>query len=41
MNPLYDISLTRIDGSHTTLAEFRNKLLLIVAKDHSAQHLVF
>lgn len=30
MNELYDIPLTRIDGSQTSLAEYRNKLLLIV-----------
>lgn len=30
MNVLYDIPLTRIDGSQTSLAEYRNKLLLIV-----------
>lgn len=38
MSPLYDISLTRIDGSRTTLAEFRNKLLLIV---NTASHCGF
>ncbi len=30
MANLYDIPLTRIDGSQTTLAEYRNQLLLIV-----------
>lgn len=38
MSPLYDVSLTRIDGSRTTLAEFRNKLLLIV---NTASHCGF
>ena len=30
MDDLYDIPLTRIDGSQTTLADHRNKVLLIV-----------
>lgn len=30
MAELYEIPLTRIDGSQTTLAEYRNKVLLIV-----------
>lgn len=30
MNELYDIPLTRIDGSQTSLAEYRNKVVLIV-----------
>lgn len=29
MKSLYDIALTRIDGSQTTLGEYRNKVLLI------------
>lgn len=29
MKSLYDITLTRIDGSQTTLGEYRNKVLLI------------
>ena len=30
MTELYDIPLTRIDGTHTSLAEYRNKVALIV-----------
>ena len=30
MNTFYDIPVTRIDGTETTLAEYRNKVLLIV-----------
>jgi glutathione peroxidase len=30
MNELYDIPLTRIDGSQTSLAEHKNKVLLVV-----------
>lgn len=30
MNTIYDIPVTRIDGTETTLAEYRNKVLLIV-----------
>ncbi len=30
MNPLHDITLTRIDGTPTTLGEYRGRVLLIV-----------
>jgi glutathione peroxidase len=30
MNTIYDIALNRIDGSQTTLSEYRNKVLLVV-----------
>ena len=38
MDNIYDIQLTRIDGSQTSLAEYRNKVLLIV---NTASHCGF